>query len=524
MTRNSNRNSRLLILLVALIWAAEAAWIQEYTLTPYFKKWSSWVFSHGVRWALDFLIALLLIQILPRRVLSVLMAASALFALTLLTYYQHFHIPLSEQVLFTQAGEATEFSGFALQLLDYRAVFILLAALALKLLLLKQANFSPWAAYAGSKKRKLFLLGLVLIPIILIWTASMQFMPTLRHLTMFNSWTIYAETYGYLPAWAINYYWNSDPLLRLEKAVSQTKPPPDNRIDFRIPLQPDVIAIIQVESLDFPMLFLTAPENSEQPGKPVMPYLNSLLADSLLFKVKYDYSFGTATADFEMISGMIPGGDRIPYKVEGFPFGSIDSLARIAEQKGYATSILHGNHGFFYGRENAFKATGFAQVLFTPEMEAAGIKLYKDYVLDRDTFELAASLLKPGKNLQFIITMTSHGPWTYQPQAENELFPESDDKIQNYFNSMRYVDNVIADYVEKLPDGSLLVLFGDHVSAQKYDGHELGVVPFLVYRKGHKLHFRTEAENDKALSGELVRTDLIGVFFKMLRSYPDCDI
>lgn len=521
MTATTNLKSKnwVWLVLIVLIWFLEVAFVQEYTLQPYFKTYAAWIGKHATRWSLDFLVILLIVSFLPRRLIVLIMLLSCLFSISLVTYFEHFHVPLSEQVMLSQSGEATEFTSYALDVVNWKFAIVLFALFGLKVAILKKFRglTRAWAKknnkVVGWSRKKIAQLVLILLSIGLISGVSMYNMPRLYHLTMFNKWTIYAEAYGYIPAWALNYYYNRDPALLLSKAINQSKPMP-NDINFNIPVKPDNIAIVQFESLDFPMLNLTYGQDVY-----VMPFLHSLLSNSLLYKVKYDYSFGTATADFELVTGLIPGGDRIPYKVAGFPFGELQSVARMGKEKGFTTSVLHGNHGFFYGREDAFKQVGFEQVFFTKEMVEEGTPLYKEYVLDRDTFKFGLSKLTAPKNLQFIITMTSHGPWNYQPETENEIYSQPKDSIENYFNAVRYLDNALKDYIEGLPDNTLIFMFGDHVSAQKYENYELGVVPFLVYQKGQKLHFANKAHKQKALSGELLRSDLIGGIYNYLRNY-----
>ena len=511
MFRNLKSQKWFWLFLIALIWFLQVAFVQEYTLRPYFTNYFSWIGKHATRWILDFLVILLIVNVFPRRLVMLTMLLSCLFSIVLLTYFDHFHAPLSEQVVLSQSNEASSFGSYVLDVISWHFAIILFVLLGVKLVMLQRARTMEGAISWG--RQKIFKLLLVIVPLALVWGVSLYHLPALRHLGSFNKWTIYAETYGYLPAWGMNYYYNRDPSLLLSKAVNLSKPMPDN-VAFNIPVKPDNIVIIQFESLDFPMLKITYEENAY-----VMPYVHSLLEHSLLYKVKYDYSFGTATADFELITGLIPGGERIPYKVEGFPFAALPSLARIAGEKGFTSSAFHGNQGFFYGRENAFTQVGFDHVYFTREMLNDGIGLYKDYVLDRDTFKYALSKLTPTKNLQFIITMTSHGPWDYQPEEENEIYSQPQDSIENYFNAIRYVDNGLKEYVEGLPDNTLIFMFGDHVSAQEYENYELGVVPFVVYQKGQSLRFVNKKERKKAISGEMLRSDLIGGIYNYLRNY-----
>lgn len=331
MTANFKSKNWIWLGVLAGIWFLEVAFVQEYTLQPYFKTYASWIGKHATRWSLDFLVILLIVNFLPRRLVILTMLLSCLFSITLVTYFEHFHAPLSEQVVLSQSGEATEFSGYVLDVISWKFSIALLVLLGLKVAILRKVKVLPLASPKNSNKlvgwgrKRVVQLILLLISIGLISGISIYNMPPRHHLAMFDKWTIYAEAYGYLPAWALNYYYNRDPSLLLDKALNLSKPMPDY-ISFSTPVKPDNIAIIQFESLDFPMLNLTYGESNY-----VMPFLHSLLPNSLLYKVKYDYSFGTATADFELVTGLVPGGDRIPYKVAGFPFINLQSIARIAK-------------------------------------------------------------------------------------------------------------------------------------------------------------------------------------------------
>lgn len=123
----------LLFLCAAIIWTAEVAAVQEYTLDPRFVRYFSWIGKHAIRWGVDFFCVILLLSIFRVRAAALLMCLHAILAVVLVTYYQYFHIPLSEQVIFSQTAEGAEFAGFALQLVNLKLVAALALLFALKL-------------------------------------------------------------------------------------------------------------------------------------------------------------------------------------------------------------------------------------------------------------------------------------------------------------------------------------------------------------------------------------------------------
>ena len=85
---------------------------------------------------------------------------------------------------------------------------------------------------------------------------------------------------------------------------------------------------------------------------------------------------------------------------------------------------------------------------------------------DEELLRLSAKWLNEASEptVHFIITLTSHGPFNKLPPEKRELFPQPASQAEAYVNSMRYVDRVLATYLESLPQGAVLVLYGDHES------------------------------------------------------------
>ena len=160
----------------------------------------------------------------------------------------------------------------------------------------------------------------------------------------------------------------------------------------------------------------------------------------------------------------MPNGRIAPFKVEDFPYR--DTLPQVMRQRGYSCIAMHGNTGNFFYRRPAYKQMGFSKVYFAEELRELGCPMRSGEVDDEELLRLSAKWLNEASEptVHFIITLTSHGPFNKLPPEKRELFPQPASQAEAYVNSMRYVDRVLATYLESLPQGAVLVLYGDHES------------------------------------------------------------
>ncbi len=90
--------------------------------------------------------------------------------------------------------------------------------------------------------------------------------------------------------------------------------------------------------------------------------------------------------------------------------------------------------------------------------------------------------------------------------------------VPSYLDSIHYVDSAIGAFVDALPSGTIVVIYGDHgayVGSQeygyenrKYDGVPL--VPFLIHQAGGDLSALQHTQGQElATSGELTLLDMM---------------
>lgn len=246
-----------------------------------------------------------------------------------------------------------------------------------------------------------------------------------------------------------------------------------------VPAAPDRVVLVQVESLDFELLEM------EVDGQPVMPFLRSLLPDAVLLRLDGTKKLASANSDFELFNGLEASPDIVHYEYEdAYPRSLIPRLAA----GGRPVEVFHGLPASYMNLKAAYKLQGFSRYHDIEVMRAAGVRpldcWWAGVVRDRDLFDYAARQLPQGPFVQFIITMSMHLP-EYVDLVTPELRFRSSPRSA-FLTLAHDTDAALRRYVEKLPQGTMLILWGDHRS---YSRDNSGLIPFLVHTKGSSLHF-----------------------------------
>jgi len=246
-----------------------------------------------------------------------------------------------------------------------------------------------------------------------------------------------------------------------------------------LPLPPlgRTVVLIQAESLDFAVLDMRVN------GRTVTPFLNYLARRSLVLKVFAPHKVGSCNSDYEILNSRVAEQNVIYYTyIKEYP----DSIIPILRDRGYRTQFFHGLAGSLFNLREAYTAQGFEDFHFKEELMAEGYRpgpYIMEHILDEDVFKSAADHLDPEvKSLQFIVTMSSHVPFI-KPTPE---FKSAGGKFARYVTSLNYLDEQLAEYYHSLPEGTTLIIWGDHGSDVEYPrGFAAGYrqVPFIVHTK-----------------------------------------
>jgi phosphoglycerol transferase MdoB-like AlkP superfamily enzyme len=277
------------------------------------------------------------------------------------------------------------------------------------------------------------------------------------------------------------------------------------RYEYRPPHEWKNIVVVQVESLDYAVLSL------KREGKEIVPFINSLLTQSLNYRIWVQPTYGSATADFVMLNGCLPAKGLFNYNIPGYSFPL--SLSAFLKEHGYQTFSVHGVRGSFYNRNEAFTAMqidhrAFRQEIanelqknpekYEPLLDTPSIKeaLQQEWLQDDVLFAYSRQVLeenqKPNqRNFLLIITDSSHGPWYDQ---SNDIIPVERNSQDRYLNSIHVLDQHLNHFYQSLPEGTLLFIYGDHTPHFMSGDYVSDIVnnkhfvPLIIAVKGKNIH------------------------------------
>ena len=462
------------------LWALELFIVQEYTLIP------AAALSPGVhllrsvlRLSLVTGACAVLVLALPPAILLVLFAIEFIFFVLAISYFDFFGSPLSLLQAWYNFGEGAGLGVKVMEMFNWSAFAALMVALTFKLWLAFRVKWEDADFRSRARRKGLLASFASLAAAIVVHAHSAP--------AGVDTFTQLGSSFGYVIAgtWELQYTRGEQLLARaLEvrgKAEDVLGP-----IEHPFPVH-DRFILMQVESLDWGIL------EYDYDGVPVMPFMRELSRKAARYRIESVHLHGSADADFMALSGDYPSIDVLNYKIPDYPYDH--ALPAFLRAYGYQTVALHGVSGDYFDRRPAYERMGFDQILFREELVARyGFEPVGWGVVDGDLFDASADLLSKseGRVFHFLITVSSHGP--FRPGRNADVVLTTDKDIDSrFFNTMRYVDNVIEEYVRALPPQTTLAFYGDHTSGVMRKGYESGrvgireFVPFLLYNTGEDL-------------------------------------
>nr|WP_309574432.1 LTA synthase family protein [Rhizobium sp. AP16] len=181
----------------------------------------------------------------------------------------------------------------------------------------------------------------------------------------------------------------------------------------------------------------------------------------------------TANVEFEALTGFsnafLPYGS-IPY--QQYVRKPMPSLATFFRGQGYAARALHPFSGWFWNRNEVYKAFGFEEFHTEdtmPPMEKRGIFASDD--------SLMKEIMHEGDEMDrpfffFAVTLQGHGPYEPNRYAENTVDIKGDltdadrDTLATYAQGVHESDQslkMLMDWAAKRDRETIIVLWGDHL-------------------------------------------------------------
>jgi len=440
---------------LALFWAVENFLIQAAafdeqptTIHPYFYQ--------GCRLGLDFLAAAGVVLFFSRRWLLAILAGDFLVSVLTLPYARYFHHALSLETTMETAGEGVRVSSFGLEVIPPALWLALLGALAVKVFWVIKMTPQP-ASWRRACAAGCWVAGLACI-------GGLQFttfrLPSLRTRSVTRA--VYA--YGYLNAWAAEMFYGPDMKEMGQKLRQLQSLSPDRLLGVENPWPVSShVVVVQMESIGWEVL------NARIAGQEVAPYLSSLAGSCRCFRIQVFHSLGSEDMDYAVLSDGTPSAEVVSYDVPDVTYSN--GLPAFMKKHGFHTVALHGNDGGFFNRRSNFERMGFDEIWFQEDFKGRAVKQSSWGVRDAELFKLSSQEIRRATRPQFhfIITLDSHAPFNLIDDEEKQIFPHTSAWRENYFNSVRLLDGQLRDYIESLPPGTLVILYGDHPAGVDYE-------------------------------------------------------
>ena len=234
-------------------------------------------------------------------------------------------------------------------------------------------------------------------------------------------------------------------------------------------LQGKNVIALQVESLENFVI------GKKVYGQEITPNINKLLKNSLYFdNIKEQNNSGTSSdCDIMVNTSILPV--REGTTVFGYPWAEYNTLQKILKSKGYSTVSTHpevpGNWNWAEVHK-AFKADEIWDAHQFDQSEIIGLGMSDESYL-RQVGERLKSQKQPFYT--FLVTLTSHGPFDMPKDKQYLNLPEdlNENMLGAYFQSVRYTDEAIGEFINQLKeegllDNTVIMIYGDHGGVHKF--------------------------------------------------------
>jgi len=242
--------------------------------------------------------------------------------------------------------------------------------------------------------------------------------------------------------------------------------------------------------------------NREINGQEITPVLNDLIKKSIYFDNFYEQINQGSSSDADLISNTSVYPLRVGSTFFRYPSNTYKSMPEIFKKQGYYTVAAHPDKGSFWNWMPALTSMGFDKTIdfnqiTLDEVFAIGPS---DASFLRQMGERMTGYKQPFYS--FNITLTSHMPFIMLDEFKYlKLDPEFDKTyLGGYFQSVRYTDKVVGDFLNQLKasnllENSVIVIYGDHQGVHRFYPQEIKAItpkedwwqennkqiPFIIY-------------------------------------------
>ena len=197
---------------------------------------------------------------------------------------------------------------------------------------------------------------------------------------------------------------------------------------------------------------------------------------------------GTANTEFEVLTGM----NLSHFGVGEYPYmtivesDSVESLASVLKDLGYATHAIHNNNATFYDRHIVYENLSFqtfTSIEYMSNLEYNPLGWAKDTVLTEEILKCLRSDEK--KDLVFTVSVQPHGKYPTELTEEMQSIAVSgmEDEaraagfsyfLHELYESDRFVGELVRA-LEQFEEDTIVVFYGDHLPSFNIQQEELSV-------------------------------------------------
>ncbi|MFH5778379.1 LTA synthase family protein [Heyndrickxia oleronia] len=222
--------------------------------------------------------------------------------------------------------------------------------------------------------------------------------------------------------------------------------------------------------------------NSKVNGQVITPFLNEFIQDSYYFDQFYHQTGQGKTSDSEFLveNSLFPLNRGAVFFTHAS--NEYNSLAETLNQNGYFTAGMHANNKSFWNRDIMYKSLGYQRFYSSTSYSITDENSVGWGMKDIPFFEQSVDLMKnmPTPFYAKMLTLTNHHPFILNESDKliNE-YTSSDKTVNRYFTTVRYQDEAIKKFIEKLKvaglyDHSIIVMYGDHYGISENHHHSMG--------------------------------------------------
>lgn len=293
---------------------------------------------------------------------------------------------------------------------------------------------------------------------------------------------------------------DSSELVDIENYVKGNQKEPDEEM-FGIAKGKNVI-LISLESVQNFVI------NRKVNGEEITPFLNDFIKESYYFDNFYHQTGQGKTSDSEFIvaNSLYPVDRGAVFFTN--PNNTYVATPSILKENGYYTSVFHANDKSFWNRDLVYTSFGYDKFFDVESFEVTDENSVGWGLKDIDFFEQSVEIMKelPQPFYSKFITLTNHYPFDLDLDDQYIAPYNSGDKtVDNYFTTVRYLDEAVKKFIEKLKEtglyeNSIIVMYGDHYGISEnhnaameqylekeitpFETVQLQKVPFIIHIPG----------------------------------------